>query len=216
MILRHIERRPFKSLLTTLGISMACGIMMVGGFQEGAIKQMIDVQYNMSQREDITALFTDPTSQKSLYSLRNLQGVEYVEGFRNVSAKLSFEHRSYRTSVNGIPEDSQLMRLLDVDLKEIELPEEGAILTGYLAERLHIKPGDMLTIELLEGKRSILKVPVIGTAKQYLGANVYLQQKSLNGLLKEGNVISGALLKVDKRDQELVYKNLKRCLGLPA
>lgn len=209
MILRHIERRPFKSLLTTLGISMACGIMMVGGFQEGAIKQMIDVQYNMSQREDITALFADPTSEKSLYSLRNLQGVEYVEGFRNVSAKLSFEHRSYRTSVNGIPENSQLMRLLDTELKEIELPDEGAILTGYLADRLHIKPGDILTIELLEGQRNILQVPVIGTAKQYLGANVYLQQKALNGLLQEGNVISGALLKVDERDQNLVYKKLK-------
>ncbi|MGM0541992.1 MAG: ABC transporter permease, partial [Pseudomonadota bacterium] len=209
MILRHIERRPFKSLLTTLGISMACGIMMVGGFQEGAINQMVDVQYNMSQREDIIALYAEPTSQKSLYSLRNLEGVEYVEGFRNVSAKLSFEHRSYRTSVNGVAENSQLMRLLDTDLKEIELPETGAILTDYLASLLQIKPGEMLTIEVLEGQRTTLQVPVIGTAKQYLGANVYLQQNALNRLLKEGAVISGALLKVDKRDQNLVYKSLK-------
>jgi len=209
MILRNIERRPFKSLLTTLGISMACGIMMVGGFQEGAINQMIDVQYNMSQREDIIALYAEPTSQKSLYSLRNLQGVEYVEDFRNVSAKLSFEHRSYRTSVNGIPQSSQLMRLLNTDLKEIDLPEKGVILTDYLAELLHIKPGDMLTIEVLEGQRTTLQVPVIGTAKQYLGANVYLQQKMLNRLLKEGSIISGALLKVDERDQSLVYNKLK-------
>ncbi len=209
MILRHIERRPFKSLLTTLGISMACSIMMVGGFQEGAINHMVDVQYNMSQREDIIALYGEPASEKSLYSLRNLQGVEYVEGFRNVSAKLSFEHRTYRTSVNGIPENSQLMRLLDTELKEIDLPEEGAILTDYLAELLHIKPGDMLTIEVLEGQRATLQVPVIGTAKQYLGANVYLQQKALNRLLKEGNIISAALIKVDERDQNLVYKKLK-------
>ena len=51
MILRHIERQPLKSLLTTLGISMACGIMMIGGFQEGAIDHMVDVQFGMSQRE---------------------------------------------------------------------------------------------------------------------------------------------------------------------
>ena len=33
MILRHIERRPFKSLLTVLGIALGCGITMVGGFR---------------------------------------------------------------------------------------------------------------------------------------------------------------------------------------
>ncbi|MGD8796458.1 MAG: ABC transporter permease, partial [Thiohalophilus sp.] len=53
MILRHIERRPFKSLLTTLGIAMACGVMLVTGFQEGSIDEMVKVQYGMSQREDL-------------------------------------------------------------------------------------------------------------------------------------------------------------------
>ncbi|MFO7603114.1 MAG: ABC transporter permease, partial [Gammaproteobacteria bacterium] len=43
MILRHIERRPLKSLLTTLGIAMACGVMIVSGFQEGAIDYMVKV-----------------------------------------------------------------------------------------------------------------------------------------------------------------------------
>ena len=84
MILRHIERRPLKSVLTTLGIAMACGVMMIGGFQEGAIDHMVEVQYSLSQREDLIAIYTEPTSLRSLYSLRSLQGVEHVEGFREV------------------------------------------------------------------------------------------------------------------------------------
>ena len=101
MILRNIERRPIKSLLTTLGIAMACGIIMVSGFQEDAMDYMVEVQYGMSQREDLLVIYTDPSSQRSLYSLRGLQGVEQAEGFRTVPARLRFKHRSYRTAVNG-------------------------------------------------------------------------------------------------------------------
>ena len=212
MILRHIERRPIKSLLTTLGISMACGTMMIGGFQEGAIDHMVDVQYNMSQREDIIANFTEPTSLRSLYSLRNLQGVEHVEGFRHVPAKLQFEHRFYRTTIQGIQPDSDLMRLLDTELQVIDIPQQGVILTDYLAELLHIKTGDMLTIEALEGNRPTVQVQVVGTAKQYLGVNAYMQRQALNQLLKEGDAISGAFLKVDERYQRDVYSKLK---GMP-
>jgi putative ABC transport system permease protein len=209
MILRHIERRPVKSLLTTLGISMACAIMMIGGFQEGAIDHMVEVQYSLSQREDLIANYTEPTSLRSLYSLRSLQGVEHVEGFRNVPAKLQFEHRFYRTSVQGIQPDGKLKRLLDTELNRIDLPADGVILTDYLAELLHIKAGDMLTIEVLEGHRPTVQVPVVGTAKEYLGVNAYMQRAALNRLLKEGAAISGALLKVDERYQREVYAELK-------
>jgi putative ABC transport system permease protein len=209
MILRHIERRPFKSLLTMLGIAMACGIIMVSGFQEGAMDHMVEVQYGMSQREDLIVIYTDPTSQRSLYSLRSLQGVEQVEGFRTVPAKLQFRHRSHRTTVNGIEPDGRLMLLLDTELKSIHVPSEGVVLTDYLAEILQIQPGDLLTIEVLEGNRPSVQVPVVATAKQYLGVNAYMQRAALNRLLKEGHALTGALLTVDERNQRKVYAELK-------
>jgi len=210
MILRHIERHPLKSLLTTLGIAMACGVMLVSGFQEGSIDRMVEVQYGMSQREDLIATYTEPTSGRSLYSLDSIQGVEYVEGIRDVPAKLQFGHRVYRTSVQGIQPEGKLLRLLDSNLKVIDLPEQGVVLTDYLAELLHIKPGDLLTIEVLEENRPTVRVPVVGTAKQDLGMNAYMQRDALNRLLKEGNVITGALLMVDKRYQQEVDNALKK------
>jgi len=209
MVLRHIERRPLKSLLTTIGIAMACGIMMIGGFQEGAIDTMVTVQYGMSQREDLIANYTEPTSARSLYSLRSLQGVKNVEGFRSVPARLRFEHRFYRTAVQGIEPDGDLMRLLDADLKRVKLPSDGVIMTDYLADILKIGPGDMLTIEVLEGSRPTVRVPVIGTAKEYLGVNAYMRRDALNRLLKEGSAISGAYMSVDDRYQREVYAELK-------
>jgi putative ABC transport system permease protein len=124
-------------------------------------------------------------------------------------AKLQFEHRAYRTAVNGIQHDGSLMRLLDRELKTIDLPEKGVVLTDYLAELLRIKPGDVLSIEVLEGSRPVVQVPVIGTAKQYLGVNAYMRRDYLNQLLKEGNAISGAMLTVDNKYQRNVYAELK-------
>jgi len=212
MILRHIERRPFKSLLTLLGIALACSVMLVSGFQEGAIDEMVKVQYGMSQREDLMANYTEPTSARSLYSLDSLLGVEYVEGVREVPARLRFEHRSYRTSVQGIQPDGELLRLLDNELNVIDLPEQGIVLTDYLAEILRVKPGDLLTVEILEADRPVVQVPVIGSAKQDLGMNAYMQRHALNRLMKESDVITSARLRVNKEYQDHIYSELK---GMP-
>jgi putative ABC transport system permease protein len=114
--------------------------------------------------------------------------------------------------VRGVEADGSLMRLLDTKLRTIDVPEEGVIMTDYLAELLHVKPGDMLTIEVLEGSRATVEVPVAGIARQYLGLNVYMDRAALNRLLGEGNAISGALLKVDSAYQRDVYADLR---GMP-
>jgi putative ABC transport system permease protein len=209
MILRHIERHFLKSVITVIGIAMAGGIMMVGGFQEGAIDYMVDVHYGMGQREDLLISFVEPVSDRALYSLASIEGVQHIENYRAVSARLRFEHREYRTAVQGVNPHGDLQRLLDTRLRLIEIPEDGVILTDYLAELLNIKVGDMLIVEVLEGNRPVVEVPVAGLTKQYLGVNAYMQRRALNRLLDEGDVISGAYLAVDERYQNQVYAELK-------
>jgi putative ABC transport system permease protein len=212
MILRHIERRPLKSLLTMLGIAMACGIMMIGGFQRGAIDWMIDVQYGLSQRADLTATFTEPTSGDALYSLRSLPGVEHAEGFRSVPVRLRFGHRTYRTALDGVDPHGRLLRLLDTDLRPIQLPPAGVVLNAYLARLLGVRSGDRLLVEVLEGERRTLELPVAATAQQYLGVGAYMQRAALNRLLREGDALSGVHLGVDERERDAVYAALK---GMP-
>ena len=89
------------------------------------------------------------------------------------------------------------------------MPDTGVVITDYLAELLHIKIGDILSIEVLEGRRPSLQVPVVATAKQYLGVNVYIDRDSLNRLLDEDRTISGALITVGENDRNAVYSELK-------
>lgn len=220
MILRHIERRPLKSLLTVLGIACACGLMMVGNYQKGAIDFMVDVQFRQASREDLGLTFIEPTSGRALHELAALPGVDFVEGFRDVPAILRFGHYHYRAALFGIQPQGQLHRSLDARLKPVALKPGGVVLTDHLANRiLHVKPGDMLTVEVLEGRRPVLQVPVLGITKQYLGVSAYMQQDSLNALMREGSTVTGAYLALEPGTEAALYASLHerpRVLGMVA
>lgn len=220
MILRHIERRPVKSLLTVVGIAFACALMMVGNYQKDAIDFMVDVQFNQAAREDLALTFIDPTSGRVLYELAALPGVTHVEGFRDVPAILRFQNHQYRSAVYGIQSDGALHRSLDRQLRPVEVPPGGIVLTDHLASRiLHVQPGDMLTVEVLEGDRKVLQVPVLGITRQFLGVSAYMRRESLNALLREGPVVTGAYLAIEPGFEQEVYARLHerpRVLGMVA
>jgi putative ABC transport system permease protein len=233
MIMRHIERRPLRALMTVLGIASACGVVMVSNFQEDAVHYMIDVQYGMSAREDLSISFVEPTSVRALHSLRGLFGVAHVEGFRSVPARLHFGHRSFRAALQGLEPDGDLHRVLDKDLKRITIPAAGVVMTDYLAKILGMGIGDWVTVEVLEDSEPVLRatgfarpktfqfadvlaasqpayrIPLVATTKQYLGVSAYLQRDALNRLLQEGDVINGAYISTDSRYQSEVYTRLK-------
>ena len=220
MILRHIGRRPLKSLLTVLGIACACGLMMVGNYQKGAIDFMVDVQFRQASREDLALTFIEPTSGRALHELAALPGVDFVEGFRDVPAILRFGHYHYRSAVFGIQPQGQLHRSLDHRLQPVALQPGGVVLTDHLATNiLHVKPGDMLTVEVLEGSRPVRQVPVLGITRQYLGVTAYMQQDSLNALMREGSTVTGAYLAVQPGAEAALYAHLHerpRVLGMVA
>ncbi len=220
MILRHLERRPVKSLLTVLGIACACALMIVGNYQKGAIDFMVDVQFRQAAREDLAVTFVEPTSGKALHELAALPGVRHVEGFRDVPAILRHGNRRHRAAIYGIAPEGTLHRSLDRSLQPVEVPPGGVVLTDHLAENiLHVQPGDLLIVELLEGNRRSVEIPVLGITRQYLGVSAYMQRDSLNALLREGDVVSGAYLALDPGDAREVYARLHarpRVLGMVA
>jgi len=208
IIFRNIERRPIKSCLSIAGIALACAILIAAIFWKDAVDFMVEVQFKLSQKEDLAVTFVEPTSRKAIYELNGLKGVQYAEPYRSVPAKFRFEHRSYRTVIRGIESGSRLHSLLNTDLKPVELPPEGIVLTDYLGTLLGIQPGDQLTIEVLEGARPVRQVPVVGLINQYIGVMGYMDMNALNVLMREDSAISGANLMVDPLHQTDLYKKL--------
>jgi len=208
IIIRNIERRPIRSLLTVIGIALSCAGIIAATFFQGAVDFMVNVQFKQSQKEDMTVTFVEPTSRKALHELKGLEGVEHVEVFRSVPARLKFQQRSYQTSIQGIEPDNRLHFLLDTHLKPIDIPPAGIVLTDYLGNILGVKAGDMLTVEVLEGAKPLRQVPVVGLVKQYIGLMGYMDLLALNRMMREDHAISGAYLTVDSLKQQKIYRTL--------
>jgi putative ABC transport system permease protein len=210
MILRAIERRPAKALLSVVGIAMACGILMVGRFQEGAIDFLIKVQYGLAQRDDLSVTFVEPVSARAIAELAALPGVDHVEPIRVVPARIRFGTASYRTAVQGLASNGSLKRVLDQDLRVVDLPPDGLVLNDFLASHLRAGPGDRVTVEILEGRRDVREVAVVGVIREYTGAAAYMELARLNRLMHEDAVVSGALMAVQPGYRGSVVAALKK------
>ncbi len=209
MIMRQLERKPVKSLLSVIGIAMACGVMVVGNFQKGAIDYMVDVQFRLSQLEDLAVTFTEPSAYNAIYALDNIPGVNYAEGIRSVAVRFVNGQRKYRTSITGIDPDSKLLQILDDRLNVVTIPDEGVVLNDHLAKVLQVNIGDDIQVEVQEGNRPIRTIRVVGLAKQFLGMAAYMQRRTLNRFMREGDAINGVNLSVNKDHQHAVYRELQ-------
>lgn len=209
MILRHIERRPIKTLLAIIGVAMAAAILIVGRFQEDTIDYMLDVQFAFAQREDLTVSFTEPIDRRALHELAAIAGVRQIEPYRVVAVELLAGHRRKRTAIQAFSPDAFMHRVLDARLEPIALPMDGLVLTDFLAEELGVQPGDRLTVRILEGERPIREIRVAALANEYIGVSAYMRIAALNRLLREGAVISGAYLSIDPPQLPTIYEALR-------
>ncbi|MFC5526085.1 ABC transporter permease [Rhodanobacter ginsengisoli] len=210
MVLRDLERRPGRALLTVLGLAMASAVMMVGRFQGDAVGYMVDTQLSIAQRHDLAISFVEPAPRRVLFELAALPGVRDAEPVRSAPVRLIHGLRSYRTVIEGLPPGAELRRPLDTQLQPVKPPSDGVLLTDYLQGMLDLKPGDRVEVQALEGHRRLRSVRVAGFVHEYFGAQGYMELDALNRLLGDGDVVSGVLLSVMPGAEPDVYTRLDR------
>lgn len=208
MILRNLERQPVKSVLTVTGISAACAILVMGLFFTDSMDFLVEAQFEIAQRENLTVSFTEATSTRALYELAGMEGVVYAEPFRSAPVRLHHEHRTQDTSLDGIPPDAYLRRIIDTELQPITIPEEGIVLSDRLADILRVRPGDHIRVEVQEGARPTRTVPVVAITEQFIGMGAYMDFEALYRLVGEGPALSGAFLLIDETRSEALQQTL--------
>lgn len=209
MVMRRITRQPGRMAGAMIGIAsgMALSVAMItiyAGFDE-----TIDLTFSVVDRSDVTVSFTHPVSEKTLFELARLPGVQRVEPVRNVAAVLRNGLNSYRGALTGLPDDPVLNRALDDQMQPITLPQSGVVLSRVLAEMLDIQPGDTLRVDVREGRQPLLDLPVSGIAESLLGAPAYMGLDALNAALREPGRVSGAYLMIDEAQGDPIYAALQ-------
>ena len=210
MIIRNLDRRPVRAFLSALAVALAVAIVVAGRYSIDAINQLVSVQFYGVQREDVAVTFQDPRSSRARYELAQLEGVLQVEPYREVAATLRYGHRSRRVAVLGLEPGGELRRPVDVRLRPVDLPPDGLLLTTKLAEVLGVRAGDTVTVEVLEESRPTRQAVVSALTDEPVGMGAYMQSSALHALMREGDTVSGAYLKVDPLAAPDLYAKLKR------
>lgn len=213
MIMRNLERKPVRAAVTVAGIAGSVGILVSGIFWSDAFEYFMDVQFNKVQRADVNVAFAEPVSRGVREELARLPGVRQVELTRAIPARLRAGHLSYRSAVIGVDDGAKLQRILDRRLAEAKPEPGGVLLTSRLAERLRLRPGDWVALELLEGKQVKALVRVAGTVDEMAGMNAWMRIDELNRLAREPAVASAAGLLVHRGDEARLLGELKQMPG---
>lgn len=217
MLVRHVERRKVKTALTTVGIALAVAVVILGSFGKDAIDHVMDAQFAVAQRQDVTVGFVEPASPAALYELAHLPGVTRVEPIRGVAVRLRSAHRSRRVGLTGVPAGASLARVMDVHTRPVAVPADGLVLSKKLAELLAVRPGDPLEVEVLEEDRPVRTAVVAGLVDDFAGTTAYMDRAAVNRLMREGDVVTGAHLLADPARRTELYtavKNAPRISGV--
>lgn len=214
MVARRLFRQPVRALASVAGISagMALSVSMLsvlGGFDTA-----LSLNFTVIDRSDVTVGFVQPRGSDAINVLARMDGVLSVEPFRNVPAVLRNGLDTYRGTINGLVSEPSLNRAVDADMQPIYIRDDGVILAEALAEILHITPGQRLTLEIQEGTRPILQIPVVGVARSLMGSPAYMELDALNRALGEQNRFSGAHLRIDSAYDRAIYDALKDMPGV--
>jgi putative ABC transport system permease protein len=209
MILRNLERQPVRSLTSVVGIAFAVAVLFVGLAFIDVMDRLINQQFSLSMRQDATVTFVEPRSAGAVHAVSHLVGVMDVEPMRNVPVRLRAGHRSRTLGIVGLPETPHLNRVVDRDGRVLTLPPDGLVLSRMLGDILGVRPGDLVQVEVLEGRRPIRAVPIASFVDDSLGLQAYMRLDAVRRMLREGDAISGAALTLDPAMRDRFYSEMK-------
>lgn len=206
MILRNIERRPVRSALTTGGVAAAVAIVVMGNFFRDAIEVIVDANFTLAMRGDIAVWTTDPVDASAARALARIPGVLQVESGRSVAVRFVNGAHSESGAIQGYAAPPYLRRIIDVTLKQASPSAQGLLMTDRLADKLGLRVGDTVTVEVREGRRPVRQVVVEQTVRDMMGLNAYMDRQALNRMLGDGDVASLFSVAVERGMAQQVLK----------
>jgi putative ABC transport system permease protein len=209
MVIRNLERQPVRAFTSVIGIAFSSAMLVLGLFFIDAMDEMMRIQFEVIQRQDLTVTFVEPRSTSAIFALERLPGVMAVEPMRSVPVRLRAGHRSRQLAINGIVQEPRLQRVVNTTGQAVSLPPRGLVLSRTLAEVLDVQLGETIEVEVLEGRRPVRRVSVVGLVDEYLGLSAYMAMDALHDLAMQADALSGAYLLVDRREEPALHGRLK-------
>lgn len=210
MVVREIERRPFRFALSALGIAMGIAIFVMGRFSWDSFDHLMTEVFPREHQEDLTVTVVRALPERALREIEHLPGVALAEGQRIVPVRFRAGPRWRDSMIVGMPGTPQLRHLLDHGTRPATLPAEGLVMTDRLAQLLGVSVGDEVEVDLLEGNYATRRLPLAGVLDEAFGLQAYARSDWLAGILREEPRVSALLLRVEADRAADVRSRLKQ------
>ena len=217
MGVREIRRRPFRFLMSTLGIAMGIAIFVMGRFSWDSFDYLMADVFPHEHQEDLTVMLSHALPARALSELEHVPGVELAEGQRIVPVRFHAGPRWRDSMIIGMPARPELRHLLDAGTTPVVLPRDGLVMTNKLAELLELHVGDLVEVDLLDGDYATRQMPVAGVIDEAFGLQSYARADWLAAAMREQPRVSTILLRVDSAhlvDVRARLKDLPAVLGV--
>jgi len=216
MTLRTVGRNRARFGFTVVGVVFAVGMLVVSFFAKDSIDYMLKTHFFREQHYDFLLRFSGPVRESELLNISRIDGVIKVEPIFELPVKMHFNGRSEDDLLLGLPGGVTLKTLVNDKGRPVRLPEDGILISQRSASKLGVRIGDRFEVETLLGvgpsHRGTLKVA--GVNRQLVGSSSYVNLSQVNGLLQEGQLVSGAMLKVDQGKADQVERGLNEMTGI--
>jgi putative ABC transport system permease protein len=214
MILRRILRWPLRAFLASAGVAMSVAVLVLALQWLDAVDHLVESVFEQGQHQDATIGFVDIRPASAERSFAGLPGVLTTEPFRNVAARLHNGHLSLREGIGGVPSAAMLSPVHDFDLGPVPVPEDGLLMSRIVAEHLEVGVGDVVRVEVLEGRRPVLELPVVRIFDTYIGRPVHMELSALNRVMGDGRVIDGLHVTLDSGRRDEFLAEVKELPGV--
>ena len=209
--LRQIARWPVRAALTSIGIGLSVGLLIMSLQWNDTIERIAQTYFYQAQHQTLTLGLAEPQPLTVAQELARLPGVMAVEPSRVVSATLSSGSREHRGAITGIARGNRLRPLYDEARgTTIAVPASGLVLGTYLADSLDVRPGDRLWVEVREGRRPSGWQPVVGVVESSIAMPAYMDLDALNRWLRVRPTTAYLDLLVDPLAVDALFAELKQ------
>jgi putative ABC transport system permease protein len=209
MMLRNITRHPIRAAFTTLGMALATAILIVSLFVGGTMEGLIDVTYFMADRQKATVSFVEKRSQDVVKQVARLPGVLVAEPYREVPVRIRNGTIERRLALSGRARDADLSRIIDTNLRPVVLPEDGLAISEMLAQILGASIGDLVEVDLLEGQRRTVTLPIAAKIEDYFGTKAMMNADALARLLREAPMVTSVRMSIDGNRLDALFNAIK-------
>jgi putative ABC transport system permease protein len=192
-----MAHHPFRAAFAALGMSLATGILVVSLFLGESMEGLIDVTYFLSDRQNATISFVDKRPESVVMQVGRLPGVVAAESYREMPVRIRKGNVERRITISARPQHADLNRVIDTDLRPVVLPEVGLAVSAILAKLLGVRTGDMVEVDLLEGARRTVALPVSALVEDYFGLRGMMDAQALSRLLREAPTVTGVKVSLD-------------------